>query len=240
MYEKGSPAPFITDETQLDTLNFEYFDQNATENSKNCAESAEESEEYEECCTNIEIGEGNQPCYICYKNTDFYCQNLYETKAKHSGTRICDFIGKWLGENQSTRTNAINTVDIDANDDHCICVNCFKQINEYDLMCVTAERIDRKLRNVFWSTESICSTEPKTEPNEETPMDYEHNEEAIAIEVDQNNDETIGLNMCDTEDLLSMENPLDTQSDEENSEDSSANEKPVLFKCKKCSVILNR
>lgn len=226
MFNKRDAVPCVSDADPIDSFNFEFLSSSIGPiNNKN-----EQFGEY--ISEKIDDGDKNpQQCYICNKSSEFYYRNLHETKSKHSKTRILDFIVKWLGDNQSVRTNAINTAD-DSKDDHSICGDCLNQINEYDLMSVTAERIDRKLRNVFLHTESIYSIEPKIEPNEE--MDYEHNEEAIATEVTPYDEQDMTDN--DVEDF----NEEVSMSEEEHEENSSNVEQPISFKCKKCNIILNR
>lgn len=101
--------------------------------------------------TTSKTPDDQKSCYICNMSSDFFHRNLYETKSKHTFTRISDLIRKWLGQNSSTRK-------IDQNDENCICTDCLDKVNEYDLMCATAERIECELRETFLHTESLLKT----------------------------------------------------------------------------------
>lgn len=82
----------------------------------------------------------------------FYCKNIYKLSSKHSETPICDFIIKFLGK-ESTRL-ASNE------DENIVCTDCLDKIDEYDMACMTVERVERELRAALLHTESMYSAEP--------------------------------------------------------------------------------
>lgn len=55
---------------------------------------------------------------------------------------------RWLAGDQPSR-------EIFEQDDNCICVDCFDAINEYDLLRLKAEEIDKRLRHSFLLTDSL-------------------------------------------------------------------------------------
>lgn len=168
-------------------------------------------------------------CYICKTTSDFYCQNLYKTKSKHSNTRICDFIKKW--SNKLKFKDAINAVHVDQKDDHCICVDCFNRINEYDSLYTAAERKENELCEIFLkNTEQMASIEPKVELTEECPQIFESILNPIS------GDSTELSKDFDDED----DDVQDTLSDDENDEMLETSDKKVVFECTKCNMILNR
>lgn len=70
----------------------------------------------------------------------------------HTETQISDFVIRWLNNKPPNR-------QIDTWTYSCICKGCFNKINEYDMFCVTAERIDKELRDTFLTTEAINSAD---------------------------------------------------------------------------------
>lgn len=89
-------------------------------------------------------------CYICNNTSMFYCKNIYKLSSKHSETPICDFIVKFLGKETSRLCHEENIV----------CSDCLSKIDEYDLACITVERVERELRDTLLHTESIYASEP--------------------------------------------------------------------------------
>lgn len=92
---------------------------------------------------------GPQICYICNATTDFYSRNLYVTKSKHTNTKICDLIKRWL-ENSS-----ISRPIVDASDENCICIDCLDKINEFDSMYANAMQMEKEIQKILLTTESL-------------------------------------------------------------------------------------
>lgn len=87
----------------------------------------------------------------------FYSRNLFKTKSKYSETRIYDFICKFLGKLPSARlVNIENTDNAD-----CVCIECLGKIDEYDLATLTAQRVEKELRDFLLNAESLMSPEAK-------------------------------------------------------------------------------
>lgn len=144
--------------------------------------------------------------------SDFYYQNLYETVSKYTKTRVCDFIKRWLDESPSTR-------EIDSSDENFVCVDCFDKINEYDLACETAKRIDKELRDSFMKNESILiSGDGKRvadiEITDELP-EFLLDPDAVELEEQY-------INVLDEKSSLGIENKGKTKIDEK------------FFECIKC------
>lgn len=89
----------------------------------------------------------------------FYSRNLFKTKSKYSETRLCDFIAKILGDYPKREC------ETDSNENF-VCAECLGKIDEYDLACVTANRVETELRVLLLKSESLSSTEAKLEPTE--------------------------------------------------------------------------
>lgn len=93
-------------------------------------------------------------CYICNIQTTLYSKNLIETKSEHTNTPIADFISKFLGNYPSYRNwGAVYETKI--TDERFGCIECIAKINEYDLACVTAERIENELREILLLTVAL-------------------------------------------------------------------------------------
>lgn len=100
-------------------------------------------------------------CYICNTSSGFYCKNLYETKSKHTATRVGDLIAKWLGENPTSRYIG--------DGDNCVCFECLDKINEFDYLYMRAKQIEKKLCDTFLRTESKLN-------ETESPMAFQSQE----------------------------------------------------------------
>lgn len=94
----------------------------------------------------------NEICYICNNVTEQPLQNLYETRSTHSNTKISDFVHKFLENLQTHRQFNANPLTKQAAG---LCDQCFTTINEYDLACVTAERIEKSLRAILLQTDAL-------------------------------------------------------------------------------------
>lgn len=164
----------------------------------------------------VEISHGEmQKCYICNKESEYCRQNLYKAKSQLTKTRICDFIMKWLGDNPTARQIGSE------NDANFICPYCFMKINEYDRCCVTAKRIDKELRHVFFVTEKSF------EPNME--LDSSSGDFVEPIECDRPESyEEISIDIK-VEDIEIVENDYNGEKEEENLKTIC-----YVFRCKIC------
>lgn len=144
---------------------------------------ASDGEEYFEVLEIVDSDDSSQDdsqkCYICNAISESYQRNLYETKSQHTETRICDFITKWLSDKPTN--HRIESTKINSSDENCICTDCFEKINEYDLACVTAERIDKELRETFLLTESLLTEIVEPEPEKVEKMLDPHTGEFVEL-----------------------------------------------------------
>lgn len=95
-------------------------------------------------------------CFICNATSVFYSRNLYKTKSKYSETRICEFIRRFLGNYPTER-------DCSNDNEYCVCIECLRKIDEYDLASMTAKRMERELSDVLLQTEALFYRECKSE-----------------------------------------------------------------------------
>lgn len=84
-------------------------------------------------------------CYLCNSTIKHWCPNLVETKSKHSGTPIIEFIKKFLNDYASKRN--INDKS------NCICSDCLCRIHSYDWMCLKVKEQEREFRTLLLQTE---------------------------------------------------------------------------------------
>lgn len=91
-----------------------------------------------------------QNCYICDNSSMFYCKNIFKISSKHSETLISEFIVRFLGK----ETNRL------CDEDNIVCSECLDKIDEYDLACMTVERVERELRAALLHTEAVYGGDP--------------------------------------------------------------------------------
>lgn len=149
------------DQKQLDMSNF----------SNNKKMSAELMELLQENC---------RSCYICNNVIEQRpLQDLYETTSTHSNTKICDFVRKFLGSIETHRRFDANH-EWNTNDgDTFVCDQCLSTINEYDLACVTAERIEKSLRAILLQTDALFVNVNKD--NEESEGDVSRGDQLMDV-----------------------------------------------------------
>lgn len=88
-------------------------------------------------------------CFICNNKSNTYTEEISTMKSQYSETRICDLIERCLGGNRIHRRFD------DEPSQSIICGDCLLKINEYDLACVTAERVGHELQQMLLHTDSI-------------------------------------------------------------------------------------
>lgn len=88
-------------------------------------------------------------CIVCNNVKKLDEQNIGELRSQHSETRLCDLIQRCLGAYKLHR-------NID-DESYClrICHDCVLKLNEYDLACVTAERVGYELQQMILQTDQI-------------------------------------------------------------------------------------
>lgn len=123
-----------------------------------------------------------QNCFICNSVSVFYDQNLFKIKSKHSETRLCEFIVKILGDYPLKRECESES------DKNFVCIDCLNKIDEYDLACMTANRVESELRELLVKTESSLIEKP------ESIIEFAEPPIEIAVDdfddVEQSDDET--------------------------------------------------
>lgn len=93
----------------------------------------------------------NRTCFICNTTASESYVNLYETVTSHSNTPVYDFVWKFLGDKPSIRDDSIDGANANWSS---LCLQCFNKINEYDLACETAGRLEEELRWELSQTEA--------------------------------------------------------------------------------------
>lgn len=88
-------------------------------------------------------------CIVCNSETKLYEQNIGESMSQHSGARICDLIQRCLGASKLHRNIDDDSYGL------CICYDCVSKLNEYDLACVTAERVAYELQQMLLQTDQL-------------------------------------------------------------------------------------
>lgn len=85
-------------------------------------------------------------CYVCSEESTDLCRNFTEIKTQYTQTSISQFIRKLLGDFESMRN-----IDGESN---CICIECLRQIDGYDLMCQQVIEQETKLRHLLLASET--------------------------------------------------------------------------------------
>lgn len=83
-------------------------------------------------------------CYICNKTANEWCKNFPKRRLKSSKLTISDIIKRIV-------RNVTVQRDIDA-ESNCLCMQCLKDIQEYDSMCVSLEQKEKNLRKLILAT----------------------------------------------------------------------------------------
>lgn len=94
-------------------------------------------------------------CFLCNATESDTFLNLYEALTFHSNTPVFDFVWKFLDDKPSVRDDTVDAANSSWNS---ICVGCFTKINEYDLACETAARLEEELRWELSQTEATYAT----------------------------------------------------------------------------------
>lgn len=155
-------------------------------------------------------------CNICDTASFFYCKNITKLRSKHSDTLICDFIKKFLGSELSEQRE----VEL-LNADGVVCAECLSKIDEYDLACVTAERVEKELREVLLQTD-LLRLNPVT-TSSDLPFDCV---DVKTEETDEFDSKAILIGIDDV--------PSDTSNDQDY--EPPARYKKKLFSCDTCGL----
>lgn len=98
----------------------------------------------------IDIGQINiGSCIVCNNVKKLDEQNIDDLMSQHSETRLSDLIHRCLGAYKLHR-------NIDDESYYLrICQDCVVKLNEYDLACVTAERVGYELQQMLLQTDQL-------------------------------------------------------------------------------------
>lgn len=98
-------------------------------------------------------------CFVCDIQTSC-SENLNKMKSQHSQTHVIKLIQQLLGDVKMHRNIE---VELKTKCTARICTPCLLRINEYDLACLTAERVANELRAVILHTDSIYAANEKSD-----------------------------------------------------------------------------
>lgn len=134
-------------------------------------------------------------CYICNEVSILHSQALQSIKLKHSQALVWEFIVKLSRRNADLEKRVFEgtneSLEFDA-----ICIECLRKIEEHDLACVTAQRIENELFDLLENTKLVLASKlrPASEFTVTKNFHAENNvnfkEESIRI--DDGNDEHFG------------------------------------------------
>lgn len=118
-------------------------------------------------------------CFICNTTSSESFVSLYDTVSEHSKTQIFDFVWKFLDDQPTVRDDSIDGANSNWS---LVCARCLNKINQYDLACMTATRLEQELRDELAQTEAFYSGRERIdEPNEEYERIDETSEEPQQI-----------------------------------------------------------
>lgn len=128
-------------------------------------------------------------CFLCNTTESETFLNLYEALTFHSNTPVFDFVWKFLDDKPSVRDDTVDAANSNWNS---ICVGCFSKINEYDLACETAARLEEELRWELSQTEATYAAQQNVAhcSNQVQPAHVEVVEEIQIVNIDY---ETVNL-----------------------------------------------
>lgn len=131
----------------------------------------------------------NRVCFLCNTTESETFINLYEALTSHSNTPVFDFVWKFLDDKPSVRDDTVDAANSNWNS---LCMGCFQKINDYDLACETASRLEEELRWELSQTEATYAAQQNVahSSNQIAPAHIEVVEEFQGVSVV---DETISL-----------------------------------------------
>lgn len=98
-------------------------------------------------------------CFLCNTTESESFVNLYEALTSHSNTPVFDFVWKFLDDKPSVRDDTVDAANSNWNS---LCIGCFQKIDEYDLACETASRLEEELRWELSQTEATYAAQQNT------------------------------------------------------------------------------
>lgn len=157
----------------------------------------------------------NQVCFLCNTTECDTFVNLYDTSTSHSNTPVFDFVWKFLDDKPSVRDDTVDAANSNWN---ALCIGCFQKINEYDLACETATRLEEELRWELSQTEATYAAQQNTahSSNPAAPTHIEVIEEIHIV------NEPINLDSPPPADELANDDPIDDTTIELSDDDDGA------------------
>lgn len=176
-----------------------------------------------------------ESCFVCGTSTVSYNRNPFKILSKYTRTRICTFFDAFLDQNPSKRTEWT---------DRCVCTTCLVKINDYDLACQTAERIENELRELL-QRDKIVLVKVESVKMEESAESAADDGDAVdsedfklaELQIDQvmlEGHGEFGEHYSDDEDNDEEEEVMRQQDGE-----STANENSE-FRCRRCKLHFER
>lgn len=168
-------------------------------------------------------------CFLCNSTESQTYLNLYESLTFHSNTPVFDFVWKFLDDKPSVRDDTVDAANSNWNS---ICVGCFTKINEYDLACETAARLEEELRWELSQTEATYASAPQNvahASHQVQPARVEVVEEIQIVNIDY---ETMPLEASTAEAIAEQENgdPIDDSTIElSDDDDGNGNNDATAF-----------
>lgn len=162
--------------------------------------------------------ETSKTCFICDKTSNESLINLYTGQTKHSSTPIYDIVWKFMDNEPSER---IQINDLTNSDLPGVCIECFDQLNEYDLAIVSSEKLEEQIRAKLSHTENrFLQNKNGATEQENEQSEKENNSEAEPVSP---NVETIETNQEDFQNIESNESnqveTIDLSIDDEDDDD---------------------
>lgn len=98
------------------------------------------------------LGASPKLCFVCNTSSSPTFVDLFGTVTKHTNTKILDYIEKFQ-KNISFGRN-VSFDDATTNWNY-VCADCLETINAFDLTCMTAAKLEFKLREKLSCTEEL-------------------------------------------------------------------------------------
>lgn len=98
------------------------------------------------------LGESPKLCFVCNTSSSESFVNLFGTVTKHTNTKIIDYIEQFQKNVSFGRNASIDGLTTNWN---YVCADCLETINAFDLTCMTAAKLEFKLREKLSYTEEL-------------------------------------------------------------------------------------
>ncbi|XP_037029896.1 zinc finger protein OZF-like [Bradysia coprophila] len=99
-------------------------------------------------------------CFICDTKTIIYCENVFTIQSCHTDTPVINILKKFAKELELTTFLPKNRYGSTV-----ICQACMIKINEYDLACMTAKKMENQLKDLLQKKEEIDDSKSDSDYN---------------------------------------------------------------------------